>query len=435
MSNVGSSSLAPDPEASSLPDVSFNLDHLLPKSKQRSGILTSMARRSFYRVLSNIEHGGLTIECGDETTSFGDSAAQTQGRMQVRDQSLFLDILTEGELGLGQSYVERKWESESPYHVVLILCLNEHLFRRTIRRFSALVPAGRRLKRLMSTLNDRREQRKNVGLAYDVGNDFFEWMLDPSLTFTCAIWPHAEATLEEAQQHKQKLSLAKLRVEPEHSVLEAGCGWGHFAHFIHQQTGARVTGFALSREQIGYASEHYPDCQFEYADYRDMTGSYDRIISIGMVDHVGNENIEDCVGHLAGLLKPGGRMLIHGMMYNDGIFHLDGANRRYPTFSQVLMPGASAITHGGLVAAAMHNGLRVVHSETFGIHYARTCRAWLDNLHRHREAILERYSERLYRAYCYAWAIGSASMETGTTLVQMVFEKKPHGSSLRDSIL
>lgn len=408
-------------------------------TQPKKRISTALGKRIFFALARRIEHGCLVIHCQGETHVMGDEKALPRGEMKVHDPHIFYEILTGGEYNLGMGYTKKKWDSPSPYRVVLVLVLNEPVFRRTISRFHRFSPSAKWLtaklnKRMGNTIALNEE---TIGEAYDVGNDFFEVMLGPTMTFTCAIWPTPEASLEDAQEHKMNILIRKLKAEPGHEVLEVGCGWGLFASKIRHETGARVTGITLSREQLKVCEQRDPEVTWKYTDYSQVEGRFDRIISVGMFEHVGRQYIDDYVQSLANLLKPGGRLVLHGMIYNNEIFYMDEASGlKYNTFPSLLMPGTDTTTHGQLQRAGMKTGcLRVLHSETFGIHYARTCRAWYQNMKDHRQQLIDKHGEELYRAYTYAWAIGASAMETGTSLLQIVFEKKAFGSSLKESVL
>jgi cyclopropane-fatty-acyl-phospholipid synthase len=214
-----------------------------------------------------------------------------------------------------------------------------------------------------------------------------------------------------------------------------GCGWGTLADYIQRTTGAKVKGIALSQEQIAWAKEHYPSCEFEYLNYDDATGTYDRIVSVGLAEHVGRGNLDDFMRLVCELLVPGGRFVMHTMCSYDGVLMLN-TNDRWTSFASVAMPNGDVPSMANIVRSAMNSGMmRIVHSETFGVHYARTGNAWLENVIRNRDRIVAAYSEELYRTYVYSWCMGSAAFETGITLARFVFEKKPFGSPLTDSML
>lgn len=398
--------------------------------KARSWVGTLM----LHRVLRRIELGTLTLTYSDtgERHTFGDARGPVHASLVIHDRHLAWEILTLSELGLGMGYVRGGWTSQSPYHVLLVLMLNESKLRSVIMRGYRLDPAAfrtvSRLRRNVCRSRLIEHCREQIGLTYDVGNDFYRWMLGPSMTYSCAIWPREDATLEEAQQYKMDIILDKLGIEPGHSVLDIGCGWGTLCAHIADRTGARVRGIGLSRNQIEGCRERFPHLDFAYLDYREETGRYDRIVSVGMVEHVGPENLPLYCDRLVELLVPGGRCLIHWVgPWNDIL--IDERRSRHPNWASVLMPGAESPTHSQLIAAAMNTGqLRLLHVETFGIHYARTGEHWLENLEAHREEILERYPLEVLKSHAYAWQLGRAALETGYGLVQMVLERRPYGA-------
>jgi len=404
-------------------------------------IQSAVGKAILHRLLRRIEVGGLTLTYASSgrTHFFGDMGSPTQGSMTILDDHLAWEVVTLSELGLGMGYVEHKWESESPYHAILVLLLNEKQMRRVMMKgYRWDLRALRMVAGLQEKIahNDVIEHcREQIGLTYDTGNDFYEWMLGDSMTYSCAIWPHEDASLEEAQNHKFDVIIDKLDIRPEHRVLDIGCGWGTLCHRIRARTGADVRGIALSRKQISGCRERHPDIDFEYRDYREETGTYDRIVSVGMVEHVGPNQLPRFCEALVDLLAPGGLSLIHWVGPWDNIL-IDEHKTRHPNWASILMPNAESPTHSQLISAAMGTGhLRLLHTETFGIHYARTGEQWLANLARHREEILERYPEGVLRSHEYAWQLGRAALETGYCLVQMVFERAPYGSSLARSVV
>jgi len=399
----------------------------------------AVGARVLHHVFSKITVGGLTLHRprGAGTRFYGDPHSPIQGEMTFHDDHLAWEIVTLSELGLGMGYVEDRWTSPSPYDALLVLLLNEHRFRRVLLGGHRLDPGAfrtvrdiRRKARNTGLIEHCREQ---IGLTYDIGNDFYRFMLGPTMAYSCAIWPTPDASLDEAQRYKFDLIIEKLGIERSHRVLDVGCGWGTLCAHVHERTGATVRGIALSHNQVDGARERFPDLDFEYKDYREERGRYDRIVSVGMMEHVGPANVPLFLDRIADLLEPGGRALIHYLGPYDNIF-IDERHVPHPNWGAVLMPGAQSPTHAQFVRAVMGCArLRILHSETFALHYARTGKCWNENLARHRDEILERYPLSVYKSHEYAWHLGSAAMETGYGLVQFVLEKQRYGAPYRDS--
>ncbi|MFQ5417250.1 MAG: class I SAM-dependent methyltransferase [Myxococcota bacterium] len=401
-------------------------------------VSSRLAEKLFLGLCSRMKVGHLELTTPDgRRFGFGPEDSPTRADMQIRDPNLYYQMLSQGDWGVGWGFVERKWETSDPRNVALVFMLNEHVFRRTIRWLNALSPAMRWITRRNQRDQSREEQvrRRTIGECYDVGNDFFRWVLGPSMVYTGAIWPHPEATLEEAQENKLQLVTRKAQIEAHHSVLDLGCGWGTLADHIHRNTGAKVKGITLSRNQVEWARQHYPGCEFEYLDYENITGLYDRIVCVGLAEHAGRENLDDLMKLVSDHLVPGGRFFLHTMQSYDGVL-MASATERWTSFASVAMPNGDTPSMSNLVKAAMNSGqMRILHTETYGVHYARTALVWRENTVRHREDIIRAYSEELYRTYIYSWSMGSAAFETGLTLAHIVFEKQAFGAPLKNAML
>ena len=398
----------------------------------------SLTQKLFFRLCEQIEVGALTVQTTDGTRFvFGQIHSPLQAELRIRDDRFYRDVLSQGEWGLGWGYVYRNWESPDVKAVCLVFMLNEAIFRPYIKLAMSLSPWMQRViarsDRDQSTEESIR--RQTISACYDVGNDFYSWMLGPSMAYTCAIWPHPDATLEQAQENKFRIITEKARIQAEHSVLDLGCGFGSLCNYIHQHTGARTRGIALSREQIRWAQDHYPGLDFEYLNYVHVTGTYDRIVSVGMGEHVGRQNFERFLKQVSRMLKPGGRFVCHMMSCYDGLL-MYSEDKRWTSFASVTMPNGDVSSMTVVAKAALATGdLRIVHTETFGLHYARTGEEWLKNCRRHRDQIVRAYSEEFFRIYEYSWQMGAAAFETGMTLLHVVFEKRPYGSDYRESIV
>ena len=282
-----------------------------------------------------------------------------------------------------------------------------------------LRPRGRR--------HSRERDRRAVTHHYDVSNDFFRLFLGESMTYSCAIFSRGAQTLEEAQAAKLELVCTKLGLTEGDHVLDVGCGWGSFALHAARHHGVRVTGITLSAEQAALAQQRVRDAGLEgqveirRQDYRDLAGErYDAISSIGMVEHVGNANVDAYAVQLASVLRPGGRLL------NHGIARLRIGDPEAGPFSErFVFPDAAPLHVSRILAAVERAGLEPTHVEGFRMDYARTLQEWTRNLHGNWDEATRLVGPermRIWRLYLRAARRG---FETGFTSVFQVLCQRP----------
>lgn len=397
----------------------------------------SLAFGLVHRLLQQIRHGRLILISGDRRHCYGDPDGALEGTLVVHDGSFFADVARGGEVALGQSYVDGKWSSPDLEELALVFHLNIEVFLPMIKGGTLMLFAARWIERLKQRWlaswrgSTAEGSRRGMRVAYDVGNDFFRLMLGPSMLYSCAVWPSPEHTLEEAQQHKIRLLIDKLDLAPEHSVLDVGCGWGTLLEAIHDRHGCRVHGISLAEKQLEHCRRTLPEGRFDYLDYRQLEGveTYDRIVSVGMIEHVGSEYLQTFMDTVARLLKPGGRAVLHTMIVGDTLdlapgIHLDSF------ISRTIMPVACIPNPGELLRAVHRTGvLYPVHQERFGQHYARTMREWRRNLLDHEETLAERYPRAQVRVYDYIWGMSAGSFASSNfDLLQLVVGKGLAGS-------
>ncbi|MFF3291792.1 class I SAM-dependent methyltransferase [Streptomyces sp. NPDC003023] len=245
-------------------------------------------------------------------------------------------------------------------------------------------PPPEEVRRRTGPLHTRRRDKEAVSHHYDVGNDFYELVLGPSMVYSCAYWDEA-GTLEDAQRDKLDLICRKLELEDGDRLLDVGCGWGSMAIHAARRYGARVTGVTISREQAAYARKRVADegltdrIEIRVQDYRDVRdGPYDAVSSIGMAEHVGRVRYREYADQLFSLLVPGGRLLNHQISRrpetDESAYHVDEFIDRY------VFPDGELAPLGRTVATLEEAGFEVRDVHALREHYARTLRAWVANL-------------------------------------------------------
>jgi cyclopropane-fatty-acyl-phospholipid synthase len=283
-----------------------------------------------------------------------------------------------------------------------------------------LRPRGRR--------HSRNRDRRAVTHHYDVSNEFFGLLLGESMTYSCAIFSRGARTLEEAQRTKLELVCTKLGLRAGESVLDVGCGWGSFALHAAREYGVHVSGNTVSEPLAALARERAAAAgladriDIRVADYRDLAGErYDAIASIGMVEHVGSANVDAYAQRLAAVLRPGGRLL------NHGIARLRHGDPEAGPFSErFVFPDAAPLHISRVLVAIEAAGLEPTHVEGFRLDYARTLTEWGRNLDEHAEraeALAGAERMRIWRLYVRAARRG---FENGFTSIFQVVAHRPH---------
>ena len=309
--------------------------------------------------------------------------------IQVRDVRALNRMLRQGSLGLGESYMDGQWECGRIDQLV------ERLLRHALNQRFANTGAARWLSFVSQLRNLQSRARASlVGERhYDIGNELYEHMLDSHMNYSCAYWETADS-LEQAQRDKMELICRKLELEPGMTVLDIGCGWGGMARYAAEHYGVKVLGITISGEQHAWAEAHFVGLPIEIRcqDYRDVRGEFDRVLSIGMFEHVGYKNYRRFFQKCRETLRPDGLMLLHTIGGNSSVHSTDPWLDRY-IFPNSMLPSVAQIgrvIEPHFVMEDWHN---------FGPYYDRTLMAWHRRINDAWEALGDRYDERFRRMW------------------------------------
>jgi cyclopropane-fatty-acyl-phospholipid synthase len=377
------------------------------------------------RLLQGFRDGTLDLTLPDgQRTRFGHSAPHAQ--MTLANWNVIGAALKSGDIGFAESYIAGDWASADPARVLQVFIRNRAAAEQVI--YGSVW--GTLLHRLTHLLNrnTRRQAKKNIHAHYDLGNDFYALWLDPTMTYSAALFPqaqvdpHAPATERElvaAQHAKYGRVLAELRLAPGSRVLEIGCGWGGMAETA-ARAGHAVTGLTLSREQLVYARErlarHGLAADLRLQDYRDERGVYDGVASIEMFEAVGEQYWDDYFALLARVLKPGGRACIQTIEIADALF--DRYRRSTDFIQQYIFPGGMLPCPAEFVRRAERAGLRVERRFAFGPHYAKTLATWRASFAQRVDAVRALgFDERFLRIWNFYLAYCEAAFAEGNTNV------------------
>lgn len=368
------------------------------------------AARLAISLLESLTGGALLLELpSGDALRLG--AGPLVAHWRVRDLAIFEAVLARGDIGLGETYMAGQWDSEDPAALLTLLARNrERLGRAVYGRF--LQVAGYRMWHLLRA-NTRSGSRRNIEAHYDLGNDFYRLWLDETMSYSAAVFEHPDEALEDAQRRKYRRILGRLGARPGQLILEVGCGWGGFAEVAAQEFGCRVFGITLSPAQLAFAKARaerggFADrANFALCDYRDVLGQYDHVVSIEMIEAVGERFWPTYFRSLSARLKPGGQCVLQAISIDEGLFP---RYRRGTDFIQrYIFPGGMLPTPARVEAEAEAAGLVVSERFDFGLDYARTLARWEDRFIAARAGVRaqgfdERFVRmwRFYLAYCQA---------------------------------
>ncbi len=338
--------------------------------------------------------------------------------IRVLDDAFYKRLALHGALGLGEAYVDGLWDAD---RIDEVMC---RLAETNLRRRSLVTFALDVLSRFQSRQAGAAKTAFEVGRRhYDLGNDLFEVMLDKRMIYSCAYWRDA-ATLDQAQENKLALTCTKLGLKPGMRVLDIGCGWGGWAKYAAEHYGVDVVGITISKEQAAYARKHCAGSRVDIRlqDYRTMTERFDRVVSIGMFEHVGHRYYQTFMNVVDRCLKDDGVFLLHTIVGNEPV-----GSAQIPWITKYIFPNGEIPSLTQLLVSAEQ--LFVVEAmHHFGTDYEQTLRAWLDNFKAHWSQIEDAYDQRFYRTWTYYLLMARGLFQARAIHIwQVVFTKSGLG--------
>ncbi len=384
------------------------------------------ARRAVLALLARIHSGRLTVCEGGRRHVFG--SGTPQATVVVRSPRAWTAALR-GSRGLAEAYAAGEWDSPDLTAVIRVAARNLGGLDRLRRRLAPLLAPWQRARGLVER-NTPARSRRDIAAHYDLGNDLFELMLDPTMMYSAALFARRDMTLEEASRAKLDRICDKLDLGPGDDVVEIGTGWGGFAIHAAATRGCHVTTTTLSREQRALALERVRDAGLSdrvsilLQDYRELTGAYDKLVSIEMIEAVGWKDFGTFFGRCASLLRPEGAMALQAITIDDRLYEAEKATRSFMKtliFPHGCLPSVEVLAR----SVSRHGDLRVVDLEDITAHYPETLRHWRANVEAAGDRLAqlgydERF-QRLWRLYLCFCEAGFAERRIGD--VQLVLAK------------
>ena len=365
-----------------------------------TGLLESIVRRGHLTV----------IDWRGRKRSFGDLSSRLRATVRLHDRLLPWKIALQPSLAVGEAYMDGRLTIEDGtlrdfLEIVTsnLQAIDQQPLQRLRRRLARLRPQALRPR------NHRRRARSSAAHHYDLSGSLYSLFLDDDRQYSCAYFPTGEETLEEAQAAKKRHLAAKLLLRPGDQVLDIGCGWGGLALEFARTAGAKVKGITLSKQQLDVArqranqTEGSDQVSFHLLDYREIDEQFDRIVSVGMFEHVGRAHFDEFFDSVARMLKPDGVALIHSI----GRRARKGGSD--PWVSKYIFPGSYIPAISEVMAAVEQSGLWATDVEILRLHYAETLRHWFERFQQSRAKARAIYDER----FCRMWEYYLAGCEMG----------------------
>lgn len=344
------------------------------------------SRRILFSLLERLEHGRIHLVDGRERRSFGSASERfpLEATVTVHHQRFYGDCLFGGTIGAGEAYMTGFWSADDLATVIRIFALHPQVFSGMDKGMARIMaPAYQYIHALNH--NTRRGSRRNIVAHYDLGNDFYRLFLDDTMTYSCGIFERPDSSLREAAIAKYDRICRKLDLSPADHVLEIGTGWGGFAVHAASHYGCRVTTTTISDRQHDLAGRRFAAAGVSdritllKRDYRDLDGTFDKLVSIEMIEAVGHHFLKEFFRVCSERLKPDGQMLLQAITIRDQVFDWHKHNvdfiKRY-IFPGSCIPSIAAMSE----AVARATDLRLFHLEDITAHYATTLRRWRENL-------------------------------------------------------
>lgn len=331
-------------------------------------------------VIIGLPRGTLTFRTPEgRVAKVGGASPGPEAKLVLNNWKLPGRAIASGTIGVAESYMDGDWESPDVTTLLELFVVNQEAGDKLAGSTSWLLNTLQRLRHWFND-NTRSGSKRNIAAHYDLGNNFYKHWLDPSMTYSSALYSGGANDLESAQNAKYRALARDTGIGPDDHVLEIGCGWGGFAEFAAREIGCRVTGLTISREQLNFARERIAKAglsdkvEFKFQDYRDETGKYDRIASIEMFEAVGEKYWPVFFGKVRDCLKPGGTAGLQIITINENSYP---RYRRQPDFIQrYIFPGGMLPTPQIVKTLGTEQGLAYLRERVFPQDYARTLAEW-----------------------------------------------------------
>ena len=383
------------------------------------------------RKLRGISGGSITVIDGETRLTFGDSSADLSTVVRVNDARFYRALALGGSMGAGESYRDGYWSCDNLVALIQIFSRNMQTSTDLGGAWNTVLDLGRKAVHRFKR-NTRNGSRRNIAAHYDLSNNFYSLFLDETMTYSSGVFPEASSSLKEASIEKYDRICRKLRLTPTDEVLEIGTGWGGFAQHAVTHYGCRVTTTTISKQQHDYAKQRIAASGISdrvtllLSDYRDLSGTYDKLVSIEMIEAVGHEYFDTFFAKCSSLLKPDGLFALQAITIPDQRY--DDYRRSVDFIQKYIFPGGCLPSLGAMTSSVGRaTDLQFAHLEDFAEHYARTLQAWRERFYANLAPIRELgMSERFLRLWDYYLSYCEGAFREKQIGVSQLLLQKPH---------
>ena len=353
------------------------------QSSKGGSFLASLFKRAIIKKFKSLKVGYIRLDDGSESHSFGDPDSNIKTSVTIISDEFYLLLGSRGLLGVAEAYSTGYWKADDLVKLIQIVVQNKEVMGQLESGWSKI------FKPINALIHFRRKNslsgsKKNILAHYDLSNDFYRLWLDDTMTYSCAFFKDSSTSLEDASIEKLDRICRKLKLCSDDSVLEIGTGWGSFAIHAASKYGCKVTSTTISDAQYNYAVSKVRDASLSdkisilKEDYRQLSGKYDKIVSIEMIEAVGHEYVPIYFKKVSELLKDDGFFALQGITYNDQGFDVYKHNVDF--IKKYIFPGSCLISISQVVdSMKQYTDLSIAHLEDITMHYAKTLRIWRDN--------------------------------------------------------
>lgn len=400
------------------------------------GVLDKICRNLMLSYLAKLQQGCIELVEDHDKQLLGDPQADLRVTLTIVDPAFYQKLVLGGSVGAGESYIEGHWRTDNLTALVQIFARNMTLLDQLESGWARISKPALKLLNWRNR-NSKAQSKKNISAHYDLGNSMYQLFLDQSMMYSSAVYPSPDSSLAEAQQHKLKLICDRLQLKASDHLMEIGTGWGSLAIFAAENYGCRVTTTTISREQYDYAKTQIAAAGLEqqitllFQDYRELTGQYDKLVSIEMIEAVGHEYLDGYFAKCSSLLKADGLMLLQAITIADQRYEF--YRREVDFIKKFVFPGGCLPSMFRMTqAAAQHTDLVIRQVQDIGLDYARTLADWCSNFMAARDAVHQLgFDDRFVRLWhfylCYC---EGGFLERATSAVHLVLSKPGHRQPL-----